>query len=327
MLVGVAVVLAVGFGAVGRGPAVQAQATSQVVFVSVLEGASPVVGLTAEDFVVEEDGEPREILGAQRSTVPMQLAILVDDSYGLTNSLSHIRSGLNEVIDALPDGQQVALISFGDQLRTVVDYTTDMARLKTAAAEFVLFSETSWYLTHALVETATDLWERGAIRPVIILATSEGANTATSRLRAGRQGDAIVSPQGGQGLAADRVLDVLRETRVAVHTLVVRDTGVPAFTTGPASDAGTRGAILDAFGDRERASLLQQLPKVTGGRRDELGNTSALAELFAQVVHELSNQYVVAYARPAGLIPPDEIRVSVTSSGMTVRSTPAPPLR
>ncbi|MDP6581460.1 MAG: hypothetical protein QF681_12465, partial [Vicinamibacterales bacterium] len=84
---------------------------------------------------------------------------------------------------------------------------------------------------------------------------------------------------------------------------------------------------LDAFGDRERASLLEQLPEVTGGRRDELGDTSALAELFAQVVHELANQYVVAYARPGGLIPPDEITVGVTSSGMTVRSTPAPPLR
>ena len=64
-----------------------------------------------------------------------------------------------------------------------------------------------------------------------------------------------------------------------------------------------------------------------GGRRNNLGASSALAERLAQVVHELTNQYVVAYARPPGLIPPDTTKVSVTSSGMTVRSTAAPPLR
>ena len=321
--VGVAVALAVGFGAAGRGPALRAQAGAQFIFVSVLERGSPVVGLTVEEFIVEEDGQQREILRVERAAVPMQLALLVDDSTGLTRTLSHVRNGLTELIEALPEGQQVALIAFGDQLQTVVDYTQDKARLTAAAAEFTLFSETSAYMTNALVETALDLRDRGAIRPVIILVTTEGANAAMDRLRAGAQGAAVISPRGGQGLAFDRVMDVLRETRVAVHTLVVRGVGLASFSAAANTSSATRGLLIDQ-GDLDRAAVLEQLPRVTGGGREELGTTSALTTLLARIVDELSNQYILAYARPQELIPPDEIKVSVINPGMTVRSTPAP---
>ncbi len=323
MLVGGAVALTVGFGAAGRGSAVGAQASDQFIFVSVLERGTPVVGLTVDDFIVEEDGQRREILRVEHAAVPMQLAILVDDSTGLTRTLSHVRNGLTELIEALPDGQLVALITFGDHLQTLVDYTQDKARLTAAAAQFVLFSETSAYMTNALVETALDLSARGAIRPVIVLITTEGTNAATARLRAGAQGAVVVSPRGGQGLAFDRVMAVLRDTRVAVHTLVVRDIGLPAFSAAANTSSATRGLLIDQ-GDLDRAAVLEQLPRVTGGGREELGSTSALAEWLARIVHELANQYILAYARPQALIPPDEIEVSVTSPGMTVRSTPAP---
>ncbi len=326
-LVGAAVALAVGFGAAGRGPAVRAQTSEQSIFVSVLERGSPVGDLTVEEFVVEEDGQQCEVLHVERaSIIPMQVAILVDDSRGLTSTLSHIRNGLNDLIDALPEDQQIALITFGDEMRTVVDYTHDKARLEAAATEFVLFSETSSYLTNALVETALDLRRRGAIRPIIILVTAEGANAAMGRPRAGPQGPVVASPRGGQGLAFDRVLTVLRETRVAVHALVVRGVGVPTFSAAPDISTATRGVLLEGSGDRERAAVLQQLPRVTGGGREELGATSALAELLTRVANEITNQYLVTYARPPGLIPPTEIEVSVTRRRMTVRSTPAHPL-
>jgi VWFA-related protein len=294
--------------------------------VSVLRRGSPVTDLTAEEFVVEEDDQQREVLRVEPATTPMQIAILVDDSYGLTDSLSHVRTGLSELIDALPDGHQMAFITFGDHQRMIVDYTRDKSRLKAAAGEFVQFSDTSSYLTNALVDTAFDLRRRGATRPIIILVTSEGASSATARLRAGRQGGVVTSPRGGEGLGYERVLTVLRETLVAVHSLVVRDVGVPLFATGPDRSAGTRGLLNDSVGDRDRAVVLSKLPSVTGGGREELGTTSALAKLLTGIADEIANQYRVTYARPAGLIPPDEIDVSVTRRGMRVRSTPAHPL-
>ncbi len=71
--------------------------------------------------------------------------------------MSHIRKGLNDLIDALPDGHEIALISFGDEMRTIVDYTRHKGRLKAAATEFVRFSDTSAYMMPALVDTALAL--------------------------------------------------------------------------------------------------------------------------------------------------------------------------
>ena len=326
-IVGAAVAIAVGVAAADRGPGVSAQANEQSIFVSVLQRDTPIVDLRAEEFVVEEDEQPREVLRVEpASIIPMQVAILVDDSRGVTSALSHMRGGLSDLIDALPDGQQVAFITFGDEMRTVVDYTREKARLRTAATRFVTFSETGSYLPNALVATALDLWKRGAIRPIIILVTTEGTNTATGRLSSGPQVPGGVSPRGFLGLGYDRVLDVLRETRTAVHTLVVRGVGVPTFGAGPSASSSTRGLLREGLGDRDRAALLEQLPKVTGGGREELGTTSALAELLTRIANEVANQYLVTYARPPGLIPPTKIEVSVTRDRMTVRGTPAHPL-
>ena len=113
---------------------------------------------------------------------------------------------------------------------------------------------------------------------------------------------------------------------VAVHSLVVRNVGIPQFAITPGFSTATRGALMQDAGDRDRASLLQQLPKVTGGGRAELGTTSAVPKLLAQMANEISNQYLVTYARPIGLIPPEEVEVKVTRRRHRVRSTPSRPI-
>jgi len=80
--------------------------------------------------------------------------------------------------------------------------------------------------------------------------------------------------------------------------------------------------LNDAVGDRDRAVVLGRLPKVTGGGREELETISALSKLLTRIADEIANQCRVTYARPAGLVPPEEIEVDVTRRRMTVRSTP-----
>ena len=311
---------------VGSGADLAAQELQQSVFVSVIRSGEPVTDLTADEFVIEEDGRRREVLRVEPANVPMQVAILVDDSQGFARNLSHVRNGLTALINGLPDGQQIAFSTFGEHVTRVVDFTTNKDVLLEAAARYAPFSETSAYLTNALAQTATDLDRRGAIRPIIVLLTSEGANTQMSRVSLGRQGDTPISRRGGTGLDYRFVLEVLKETMVAVHSLVVRDVGIPQFATTPGFSTATRGALMQDSGDRDRASLLQQLPKVTGGGREELGTTSAVPKLLAQMANEISNQYLVTYARPVGLIPPEEVEVKVTRRRHRVRSTPSRPI-
>jgi VWFA-related protein len=311
---------------VGSEADLAAQVIQQSVFVSVIRSGDPVTDLTADEFVIEEDGERREVLRVEPADVPMQVAILVDDSQDFARNLSHVRNGLAELISGLPDGQQISFSTFGDHVTRVVDFTTNKEALMEAAGLYAPFSEHSAYLLNALAQTAIDLDRRGAIRPIIVLLTAEGANTQMSRVSLGRQGDAPISPRGGTGLDYKVVLEVLKETMVAVHSLVVRGVGIPQFATTPGFSTATRGALMQNSGDRDRASLLQQLPKVTGGGREELGTTSAVPKLLAQMANEISNQYLVTYARPVGLIPPEEVEVKVTRRRHRVRSTPSRPI-
>ena len=336
-LTSVALVLVAGCTAATRQPAVEVQGQSEpsveFAYVSVLRDGQSVGDVAADEFIVEEDGERRQVIRVGPALIPMQVAILVDDSQVLRTAMAHIRMGLNELIDRLPNGQQIALRTFGDQMQTVVDYTDDRVRLKEAATEFVVFSATSGFMLNALVNTALDLQGRGARRPVIVLLTSEGSNAAMRTVGpgGGRRPRDMTSPVGlspvsNQGVGFERVLSVLRETRVAVHTLVFRGIGTATFRASPI-DAGRFGALSSAFGESDRLTVLEQLPSVTGGSRVEVGRaTSALPELLRRMVSEITNQYLVMYARPPVSALPREVAVSVTRPGLTVRSTPALPL-
>ena len=299
----------------GPGATLQAQDLEQSAFVSVIRSGDPVLDLTADEFVVEEDGQRRNVLSAELADVPVQVAILVDDSPEVGRNLSHVRNGLTALIDNLPDGGHIAFLKFGQELTTVVDYTTEKDAVRAAAAEFAPFSYQSSYLLNAIFQTADDLDRRGAIRPIIVLLTADSSQTRH---------------WATHGLGYDVVLDGLREARVAVHSVIVRGfedrywTGTAQFTVPP----GARGTTLPRLGsgDRDRMALFEQLPKVTGGRREELSATSAIEKTLTRIADEISNQYLVTYARPVGLAPPEKTEVKVTRRRHQVRSTPARPL-
>ena len=331
MLIAAAVAMA-GGGGIITVPVVHAQELQQSVFVSVIRRGEPVLDLGAGEFVIEEDGVRREILRAERAEVPMQVAILVDDSQRVARNMSHLRNGLHSLLDGLPEGQQIALFSFGDRLRTIVDYTPNKKRLRDGVTRYAPFSETSSYLLNAVAEIAVDLDRRGAIRPIIVLITTEGANTGLARISVGRQRTAstVISPRGGQGLDANQVLRVLEDRMVAVHSLVIRgfgDLGTPDFVTDPGFSSATRGALVWDTGDRDRSSLFERLPKVTGGAREELGTSSAVPKILAKVANDITSQYLVTYARPVGLISPQKVEVTVTRRRHQVRSTRSRPIR
>ena len=63
-------------------------------------------------------------------------------------------------------------------------------------------------------------------------------------------------------------------------------------------------------------------PEATGGRRSDLVTSMGLEDELKAVASELSSQYLVVYVRPASLIPPEEIEVSVTLANLVARGTP-----
>ena len=85
-------------GAVLVHPA-DAQTTEQTAYVSVLDKSGrPVGGLDVADFIVKEDGRAREVLRAGRTSDPIDLAVVVDNSFASQPHIPDIRKALDDVL-------------------------------------------------------------------------------------------------------------------------------------------------------------------------------------------------------------------------------------
>ncbi len=91
----------------------------------------------------------------------------------------------------------------------------------------------------------------------------------------------------------------------------------PLRASGAAFHAITLGRPSTSLSDetRNRNLVLDEGPRETGGRREELLTSMALAAKLTQLADELTHQYKVTYARPQSLIPPERVTVSAAKPG------------
>jgi Ca-activated chloride channel family protein len=261
-----------------------AQSQPHDVYVSVLDGKGvPVTDLAAADFSVREDGVAREVLKVAPATEPMQVAVLIDDSQAATDDIHMIRDGLTRFVDALRGKAEIALITFGERPTLVVDYTTDPVKLKQGIGRVFARSGAGAYFLEAVVEASQGFEKREAKRPVMVAVMTEGLEFST--------------------LYYQRVLDELYKSRAALHVLTI--TGVTAAQTDEV---------------RNRNIVVAEGTERTGGRRDQILAASAIPDRMQQLADELLHQYVVTYARPETLIPPEKIEVTVKRPGVTARA-------
>jgi VWFA-related protein len=276
----------------GAAPQERAQGTRNIdVYVSVLDNNKPVGGLTAEDFVVREDGNAREVLKAAPASEPLTISILVDDSQAAEPVIQDMRRGLTAFVEQMAGKAQIAMATFGERPTSIVEYTENTDTLKRGVTKIFSRQGSGAYLLDAIVEVSRGLQRREtAVRPVIIAITVEGIEFSN--------------------LYHEPVLDELRKSGAALHVLAV---GTPS----------------DSLSDemRERNLVLSQGTSDTGGRRDQVLAASALPQRLQQLGTELLNQYVVTYARPETLIPPEELDVTVKRPGLTVRAPEVAPAR
>ena len=265
-----------------------AQAIQRAMYVSALDDAgAPVPGLGPSDFVVREDNLAREVLKVEPAAAAMQIAILVDTSQGARNDISHMRGALPGFVATLTGADpknEVALIAIGERPTVFTNYTFSALELKKGIDRIWAAQGSGAYLLDGVIETCQGFKKRGARRPVIVAILSEGPEFSSRQ--------------------HDQVIDPLRATGAAFHAMTL---GRPS--TSISDEARNRNMVLD------------QGPRLTGGRREELLTPMALDGKLKQLAEELTHQYKVTYARPQSLIPPDKVTVSAAKPGTTVRGT------
>ncbi len=275
-----------------------AQARQRSMYVSVLntETGAPVAGLGPSDFIIREDNVPREVLKVDPAGEPMQIAVLVDNSQAARDDIQQFRAGLHAFVAAmttpLASGRknEIAILTLADRPTIVADYTTDRAALDKGVDRIFSISGSGNLLLDGIIETSQGLKKRGAERPVIVALTTEGREFSSRHY--------------------DQVLEPLADAGAALHAIVV---GPPA--TGIGDWVKNLGMVLD------------QGPRDSGGRRDNVVSSLAVPKELAALADELQHQYLVTYAQPESLIPPAHITVGVKRPGLTARGTPVKPPR
>jgi VWFA-related protein len=261
-----------------------AQTKPTDVYVSVLDNkGEPVSGLTAADFRVREDGVAREVLKAGPATEPLTVALLVDDSQASGSSILMIREGVQNFIKALAGKAEISLITFGERPTTLVDFTSDQKRLQDAAARIFARPGAGAYMTEAVEEASRALAKKKAARPVIAVLMLEDVEFSN--------------------LYYEQVISELDKSGATLHVLSL---GQPQALTS------------DEL--RNRAQVVANGTERSGGRREQLLASTAIPGKMTQLANDLLQQYVVTYARPERLLPPDRIEVTVAKPGLTVHA-------
>jgi VWFA-related protein len=186
----VAAVLVVAFAA----PSAFAQADERTVYASVVDkDGTPLLDLTAKDFIVREDGMAREVLRVAKDDDPLQVALLVDNSTVMRDRLTQLRKAAAAFVRATRAEAPLALITLAERPTIVVGYTTDHAQLLKSIENMFAF-EAGNYLLDGIAETSQALAKRTMWRSAIAVITGIGPELSyrqyTEVLRFFREGGA-----------------------------------------------------------------------------------------------------------------------------------------
>jgi VWFA-related protein len=263
-------------GAPPQGPQVTFRAGVEAVTVtaSVRDSRGRIVrDLNRADFVVLDDGTPREIREFQAGDAPVSVAVLLDisGSMAVGGNMNRAREAVGVATKTLRHGaDEAALFTFDTELQQIVGFTHDLDRVRRVSLEGKPWGQTSLY--DAVAQTARAAAQR-TNRHRAVLVISDGVDTA-SRMK------------------ATEVSAIASSIDVPVYLLTV---------VTPVDHPGGEYSVLQSDGRVAETATLADLARWTGGDMRVSSvpahTTEAIADLFA----ELRYQYLITFepgARP-----------------------------
>jgi VWFA-related protein len=242
---------------------------TRTIYVSVLASNGAPSGLNATDFVIKEDGKPREVVDARVAAAPVQVVFMLDDS-GL--GLGSIRQGAWEFVRALGGNGQFAIMAIGSQNLSLLEFTSEPQAIHGGLSRLLTRSSPPTAVLDGLLEAARSLKRREAQRPIIVLVATEGADFSHAR--------------------PETVLETIQSSRAQVYYLGLGTPvtqGVrPALNADRAHDSTEDEAL-------KRNVVLSAAPKDSGGRSEQVYQTSGLPTLMRNIGAEIAAQYAVTY--------------------------------
>ncbi|HLG59489.1 MAG TPA: VWA domain-containing protein [Vicinamibacterales bacterium] len=251
-----------------------AQNTMQFFACLVDSSGAPVSTLGPDDLRIAEGGVEGKIVKIEPIDWPVKVQILIDNGTGMEQALVQIRNGVRGLVEALPEGLEVSLITTAPQPRNIVRPTTDRQMLIQGVDRITPDSGAARFVESLNEAAARVDKDKGNHFPVVV---AVGSTTA--------EGSTVMERD------VQRMLQRFTERAATVHVVML--------STGAVSGRGVAGANQTAVGDA--------VAKSTGGRYDNIAAATRLATLLPEIGAQIaksharqSHQFRITFQRPNG---------------------------
>jgi Ca-activated chloride channel family protein len=262
-------------------------------------------GLRAADFVVTENGEPREVVEVVTSRAPFNVVLLLDVSGSVEERLDFIRKAALSFVNTTGPQDKLAIISFRDDVQVISDFTSDKRLLAERVKDIEAGGATALYdaLAYSLVSTLRPL--RGERTAVVVL--SDGDDNRSF-------------------IPFSDVLEATIESGALLYPLYIPSGLIPTSaapaplnTLSTLDPVRSRYLTLTSRADAEG----RKLAEVSGGVYYPVTRIDELQRAYDDVVAQLRTSYTVSYASPSETTGQRRVRVRVNREGASVRLSPA----
>jgi VWFA-related protein len=260
--------------------------------VSVTRKDAPVLGLSADDFVVTDNGVRQRVTVVNRDSVPTTAVLVLDVSASVAGEkLARLRAAASAFLRGMNERDEAALVTFNQRIELRQAPTTRRSAVADALGRVEAQGNTS--VIDALYLCLKRRWGGG--RPLVVLFT-DGRDTAS-------------------WLENDAVLQAARESSALLHVVGTEAAG--GKYEGVSALGGPRVVPAAESG---YMYLLQRAADLTGGAYWS-ASFGRLEAVFLRVLEAANARYLLSY-EPEG--PPrtgrHRLKVSVKGGGVEVRA-------
>jgi VWFA-related protein len=244
-------------------PVFGASVESVYVDAFVSRGGDPVPGLRASNFELEDDGVRQSVTLVAAESQPLRAVLVFDTSDSLTGErLPALQSAGGAFLDGLLPGDQVALVTFSEEIAWRAPWTTDRAAIR-----------------HAL----------DAIRPAGTTAVFDALYAAVALAEEGGPSLIVLFTDGEDNmsfLGEKDLLSVVERSNVLVHTVVWREAGA---TAAPGL------LVQEMVVPNQAFPPLRRIAEATGGRFWWADSPEELRRAFTAIAESMSHRYILRY--------------------------------
>jgi len=255
-------------------------------------------GLTANDFILEEDGVPQKIRYFSQGKLPLSIVLLFDLTGSVQPDLKEIGAGALEVLKHLKPEDEVAVMTFSSSTQMLQPFTTDRQAVAAAIQRAAQGKSNEGTFLDEDVYEAAEAALKATIpdsRRVLVFFTDGTANyiNPVTRKLYGKQAPIQLHTR-------EEAQEKLLRTGVTVSALIDRSSAKEA-----AIAAAAVNPVSFMMGVNPRLDDVRRYAAETGGPVLQ-GNGHQVAGKFAALIEELRERYTMAYVpsapRPAGTL-------------------------